>query len=565
MLSLLHIENIAVIEKADIAFSPGLSVLTGETGAGKSIIIDAIYALMGQRTSRELIRRGAESGFVSGVFSCISREIQEKLLELGLSGDEPETLYIQREILLSGKTVCRVNMRPANTAVLKELGYYLMNVHGQHDGQKLLGRENHIDFLDNYCNMEEDITAYEDSYRVLLSLRRRIAALQKNEQVNLQRMDALQYHMNEIDKAELTSGEEKTLREKKACFDHYEQIFGILNRCDTMLNGTDDLPGMLGDISAIARDLLPLSAISQEVQQLYSQAEEIQYAVTEFADGIRRYMDGIAYSQEEHNAVEARLDLIQRMKQKYGASVEEILEYRGRAEQEWNEICMPETEKEELYNAYQNQLQTAKEQAGILSERRKAGAVLLRASIEKELADLAMEKVRIEIRVTQNQRLTAKGMDTVEFLIATNPGSEPKPLEKIASGGELSRIMLALKNVLTEGESVGTLIFDEIDTGVSGRAAGKIAKKLYAIGQKKQTLCVTHLPQIAAMGDHHLMIEKEVEQDRTVTHVFPVEGEARVLELSRLISADEVTQAAKNNAIELLTKAAEYKKKYKGV
>ena len=560
MLRLLHIENIAIIERVDIDFSTGFTVLTGETGAGKSIIIDAIGAIMGQRTSRDLIRNGAKKGCVSAVFDSLSPLMAEKLTEMGIECEEDGTLHVQRELSMDGKSVCRINMRPVTATVLRQISPYLINIHGQHDGQKLMQDEYHIDFLDSYCRAEKFLINYQPLYHKLFGLRREIRALERSERDRAQRLDMLQFQIEEISAAALQPDEEEALEEKKAFFDNVEKLSSALQTSNHALSGTDDFSGICSELDRISDSLSGIADVSSEFANLYRRAEELRYLAEDLAQSVASAASRTDYSAAERDLVEARLDEIYRLKRKYGTTIPEILAYYEQCVAELETLESSDERKEQLTEEYHSTLKIAREMASQLSAHRRSAAQELERLIIEQLADLDMTKVRLNISVTPQSKLNERGMDEVQFLIAANPGEPLKPLSRIASGGELSRIMLAIKNILTRTEDVGTLIFDEIDTGVSGRAAQKIAKKLIEISRYKQTLCVTHLPQLAAAGDQHLLIRKSVEGERTYTEVLPVEQAAREHELARMFSGDSVTESSLSNARELITFANEYKK-----
>ena len=543
MLSLLHIENIAIIEQADIVLQPGFTVLTGETGAGKSIIIDSIGAILGQRTSRELIRSGAKKGFVSAVFEDIPAALKRQLEELGLDTEDDGTVRIQRELSAEGRSVCRVNMRPVSASVLKTLSPYLINIHGQHDGQKLMQEEYHIDFLDSFFEAETLLEQFRPMYAELHTLRSKIRELEKSGQQREQRIDMLRYQIDEIEAAQLQPGEEEMLTERRQFFENAGQLAYSLQA------------------SRAADELADVAALSQDLNNLSQKAEEARYQVEDLAASVAMLAADVDFSPKERDAVEERLDVIYRLRRKYGATIEEVLSYHDKASKELGELENADDRKDEMMEEYHRTLTCAREIASELSKRRRQAAEELEAKIVAQLKDLDMPKVRISIQVSSQTKLNPHGMDEVRFLISTNPGEPVKPLSKIASGGELSRIMLAIKNVLTQTEDVGTLIFDEIDTGVSGRAAQKIALKLGEISHRKQTLCVTHLPQLAAMGDHHLLIKKSLSEEYTFTDVFSLTEEERVSELARMLSGDAITELSMQNAAELLERAAANKKK----
>lgn len=555
MLQLLHIENIAVIEQADIELRDGLTVLTGETGAGKSIIIDSIGAIMGQRTSRELIRGGAKKGFVSAVFTDLSPELRRELEQLGLDGDEDGALHIQRQISADGKTVCRVNMKPVAAAVLRRLSPYLLNVHGQHDGQRLMDENSHIDFLDGYCGAGALLEQYRPGYHKLLALRRQITELDQGEQERLERLDELRAQVEEIEEAALRDGEEEELLAKKAWFDNAGRLMDALQDAQEALDGNDAHDGAAVLTVTAATALEKVSELSPELTALAESANELRYLAEDLRESVGVQLSRAEFSPRERAMVEERLDEIFHLRKRYGETVAEVLAYAEQARAELETLECADERRETLRAEYRSELQRTRQLANRLTAARREGAKKLEKAIVAELKDLDMTRVALQIQVETGAKLAAKGMDTVQFLISVNPGEPLRPLSKVASGGELSRVMLAMKNVLTAGESVGTLIFDEIDTGVSGRAAQRIAHKLREIGSKKQTLCVTHLPQIAAMGNNHLLIEKRAEAGRTFTDVHPMSEEGRAQEIARMLAGDQITETTLENARELLAAA----------
>ena len=557
MLQLLHIENIAVIERTDIELEDGLTVLSGETGAGKSIVIDSIGAVLGKRVSRDLVRSGAQKGFVSAVFTELSPALSALLDELALAGDEPDTLHIQRQITADGKSTCRVNMKPVAASVLRQLAPYLIDIHGQNDGKKLLDEQHHIDYLDGYAGNEKLLAEYRPKYQTLLALRREITALETGEQERLQRIDMLTFHKEEIEQAALQPDEDESLAQRKAYFDHAGKIAGALGEARLALSGDDEVGGACALLDQAADALAGLREVSDAFDGLAEQAEEVRLLAADLRDGVCGRSDNLDFSSAEREWVEQRLDLIYRLKQKYGGTLAEIAAYHNKITAELETLQDSDNRREGLREQYRAQLAEAKALAAKITESRRAAAKRLEAEIIRELAELDMEKVKMRIAVHTGAKLSAHGFDTVTFEISVNPGEPEKPLSKVASGGELSRIMLALKNVLTAGEDVGMLIFDEIDTGVSGHAAQQIARKLSAIAKKKQTLCVTHLPQIAAMGDHHLRISKSVRGGRSYTDVSPMDRAHRVDEIARLLSGEQISEAARRNAEELLEAAGQ--------
>lgn len=555
MLQLLHIENIAVIERADIELEDGLTVLSGETGAGKSIVIDSVGAILGRRVSRDLVRAGADKGFVSAVFTDLSDGLVALLDELSLTGDEPDTLHIQRQITADGKSSCRVNMKPVSVSVLRQLSPFLIDIHGQNDGQKLLDEQHHIDYLDGYAGLDGLLAKYRPRYQALLALRREITALETGEQERLQRIDMLSFHKEEIEQAALQPDEDETLAQRKAYFDHAGKVAGALNEARLALNGDDEVGGACALLDQVAAALAGLHEFSEAFDAMAEQAEEVRLLAADLRDSVVSRSDNLDFSPAEREWVEQRLDLIYRLKQKYGGTLGEIAAYHDRITAELETLADSDNRRDALREQYRAELAEAKRLAGEITARRRAAAAKLEKEIVRELAGLDMDKVKMRVAVHTGTKLAAHGFDTVTFEISVNPGEPEKPLSKVASGGELSRIMLALKNVLTAGEEVGMLIFDEIDTGVSGHAAQQIARKLSAIAKKKQTLCVTHLPQIAAMGDHHLRIAKSVQGGRSFTAVSPMDRAHRVDEIARLLSGEQISDAARRNAEELLDAA----------
>lgn len=556
MLQLIHIENIAVIEQADIELESGLTVMSGETGAGKSIVIDAVGAILGRRVSRDLIRAGAQKGFVSAVFSGLSPALVRKLEELELTGEEPDTLHLQRQITADGKSTCRVNMKPVAAAVLRQLSPYLIDIHGQNDGQKLLDEQYHIDYLDGYAGTGTLLAEYAPRYQALLSLKREITALETSEQERLQRIDMLTFHKEEIEQAALQLGEDESLAQRKAFFDHTGKIAGRIETARQALSGDEEIDGACALLDRAAGALAEIREISDAFDSVCDQAEELRCLATDLRNTIVSRSDLLDFSPAEREQTEQRLDELYRLKQKYGSTIEDILAYYDKISEELSSMQDADQRRDTLREQYRKEIAEAKAVAARLTDARRKAAKNLEAAIVRELSDLDMTKVRMHVAVHTGSKLTPHGFDAVSFEISVNPGEPEKPLCKVASGGELSRIMLALKNVLTTGEDVGMLIFDEIDTGVSGHAAQQIARKLSAIAQKKQTLCVTHLPQIAAMGEHHLLISKSTREGRSYTDVSPMDLPRRVNEIARLLSGDQITEAARKNAEELLRSAA---------
>ena len=557
MLQLLHIENIAIIERADISFARGFNALTGETGAGKSIVIDALGAVLGQRTSRDLIRTGANKAFVSAAFDGVDAALPV-LGENGVAPEEDGTLLLQRELYADGKNVCRVNGRPVTVAQLRAIGAILLNIHGQHDGAQLLDEERHLAYLDRFGRVEEQTTQYAEAYAALHETQRQIDALRMDESEKARRVDMLQHQIAELERAELQEGEEEALTARRNILRSGEKFIAAIGEADACLNGGDEANGAVSAIKEAEDALRSLRNLSDEFVTLSERLEAARCEVYDLAMIVRDKRGEYDFSPQELDAVESRCDLIYRLKKKYGATVEEMLAFLERSRQELDRIEYADDRIAQLEGKLKAQQETACAAAQALSDARKSAAAELEARILQELRELDMTKVRFSIRFEETE-LTESGMDAVRFLMSANVGEELKPIDRIASGGELARIMLALKNVLAEQESVQTMVFDEVDTGVSGRAAQRVAEKLAKVSRHKQVLCVTHLPQLAAMADTHLGVEKDEENGRTITRVTELDPAARVHELSRLTGGELLTDAMRQGAQELLDAANAYK------
>ena len=548
MLELLHIENIAIIEAADIEFAPGFNALTGETGAGKSIVIDSLSAVLGQRTSRELIRTGAEKAFVSAAFSGMAPELTE---ELGIQPEADGTLLLQREIQTDGKNVCRVNGRPVTVGQLRALGARLLNIHGQHDGQQLLDEEQHIVYLDSFGRVESLAITYAEKYKNFTDIRRQIGALQMDEAEKARRVDTLQYQIEELRRAKLTPGEEEELTARRGMLRNAEKFLDAVAGADYALNGDDSGGGALSALRQAQDALGGVRHLDDAFGQLYERLGEAYSEVYDIAATVEDKRGELDVSPGELDRVESRMDLLYRLKKKYGATVEDMLDYQARCEAELAQIEDAGDTLARLEQALSKAEKEARQAAQALSDARKAAADRLTSQILAELQQLDMGKIRFAADFAEKP-LDSDGMDTVRFLMSANVGEELRPIHKIASGGELARIMLAMKNVLSEQDHVGTMVFDEVDTGVSGRAAQKVAEKMARISRRKQVLCVTHLPQIAAAGDHHFKVYKEDDQAGTISRIRRLTDEERVAEIAGMISGSVVSDAALENARLLL-------------
>ena len=559
MLELLHIENIAIIERADIEFGRGFNALTGETGAGKSIVIDALGAVLGQRTSRELIRTGAEKAFVSAAFGDVPAELPG-LAENGLAPEEDGTLLLQRELYGDGKNVCRVSGRPVTVAQLRRIGASLLNIHGQHDGQQLLDEEQHLIYLDRFGRVEAELDAYRTRYDAWRATHREMDALRMDEAEKARRVDMLRHQIGELERADLQEGEEEALLARRNILRNGEKFISAISEADVCLNGGDEGLGAVSAIKEAEDALRSLRSLGDAFITLSDRLEALRCEAYDLAETIRDKKDEFDFSPQELDAVESRCDQLYRLKKKYGSSVEEMLSYLERSREELDRIEYADDRLTQLEQKLKAQEKAARDAAKTLSEKRRAAAKELEARISRELSELDMPKLRFSIDF-QGKELAEDGTDTVAFLMSANVGEALRPIQKIASGGELSRIMLALKNVLAEQDSVMTMVFDEVDTGVSGRAAQRVAEKLAKLSRTRQVLCVTHLPQLTAMADVHFGVEKGEENGRTLTRVRLLDRAARRAEIARMSGGDHPSETMLSGAEELLSAAEAFKNK----
>lgn len=561
MLSLLHIENIALIDQADISLGSGFNVLTGETGAGKSIIIDAISAVLGERTSRDLIRTGEKSALVTALF----RDLPSLpwFQETGIGPDENGELLISRRIQGDGKNICRVGGVPCTVVQLRTLGSQLIDIHGQHDGQQLLDESCHLAYLDSFGELEPALSAYREEYAKLDALRKQIASLQMDETEKARRLDILQFQIDELESAHLRLGEEEELDERKAMLRSADQLVAAVEGAYHALFGTDSQDGAASLLAEAEGNLSRVSNLSADLSQLSENLAALRYGTEDAAERLRDLKNSFDFSPKELDQVEDRLDHLHRLKKKYGATVRDMLDYLNKIRQELDQIELSDDLLIKLKKQRKAQLAMTRTLAETLSAQRKAAAERLKARIEEELRQLDMTKVRFQTEFSPKPGklgLDDTGMDEVRFLMSANVGENLKPIAKVASGGELSRIMLALKNVLAENDNICTLIFDEVDTGVSGRAAGKVAEKMSRLSLTCQVLCVTHLAQIAAMSDYHYSVHKEEKNGRTYTCVETLDRPGRRAELARLTGGAHQSEAILKGAEELLKEADAYKK-----
>lgn len=562
MLSLLHIENIAVIESADIQFDQGFNTLTGETGAGKSIVVDAIGAVIGGRTSRDLIRTGAKSALVNALFTALPE--LPWFTENGLTPDEDGNLMIQREIQPDGRNVCRLNGRPITVAQLRALGRQLLNIHGQHDGQQLLDESCHLDYLDSFGGTAPQLEEYQNAFHAFNTIRREMSALEMDEAEKARRIDSLTFQIGELERAELRPGEDEELTQRRELLRNAGKLIDAVERAHFALSGDESQEGAASLIEEAEDAMVTAGDMSPQAAALAAQLSELRANADDLAEQVRDLRGEFDFEPGELDEIESRLDVIYRLKKKYGSTVEEMLDYLERSRRELDDIQYSTDTLARLEKRRDKALKEAQKKAQLLSQARVQAGEALQNRIQTELAQLDMPKVRFQAEFQPKGGefgLDETGMDEVQFLMSANVGEDLKPIQKIASGGELARIMLALKNVLAENDQVGTLVFDEVDTGVSGRAAQKVAEKLADVARSKQVLCVTHLPQLAAMADTHFSVEKGERKGRTFTQVETLDRQRRKEELARLTSGEHVTVASLESAGELLDAAERYKKK----
>lgn len=552
MLSNLQIENIAVIKSASIDFENGFNVMTGETGAGKSIVIDSLNAILGERTSRELIRSGADSASVCAEFQNVGDNVKNELEKLGIEKDD--TLIVSRKLTPDGKNVCRINGMPATVSMLKALGVQLVNIHGQLDNQSLLSPETHCSFIDKLAGSGRELNEFKELYSLYIKNENELKSLNTDVNEKNRRLDILNYQIEEIQKADIRPGEKDELTEKLGFLRNAEKVLDLLHTAYAALNGDGEMPGAADVAADAASKLLSAADYSSDFTETANGVNDAAMNLSAYTEELRDKIYSLDYDPNETERAEERLDVIYRLSQKYGDSEEDILAYLENAEKERDALSFSDERAEQLRaeteKAYNEALAAAKK----LSEIRIEAGKKFSADVERELAFLDMPSVKFIVNDSVGE-LYENGIDNIEFLLSANAGEEPKPLSKIASGGELSRIMLAIKCVLSELDDIDTLIFDEIDSGVSGRAALKIAAKMKELSKTHQVICVTHLAQIAAFADEHKLISKEEKDGRTYTCIASLDYNGRKYELARIMGGLTVTQSILNSAEELLSSA----------
>lgn len=547
MLSQLIISNIAVISKCDIMLSGGFNVLTGETGAGKSLIIDSLNLVTGERGSREKIRHGEKKAKVEALF--LLSDAEKQLIESEVGFFEGNEFVISREIFDDGRNVCKINGEMATVAGLKNIGHMLLNIHGQNDGQKLLSKSNHIEFVDSFAENGGLLAEYKNIYAKIKEAEKELESLKCDESEKLRKMDSIRFWLDEIDGADLVDGEEEELSAKLKIIKNAEKIkMSVMGAYDALYGGEVNACALL---SGAANLLSDAAGCDEEISKKMDELSEILYRAEDIARDISSYGSGLEFDEGELAAAEERLYIISKLKTKYGNSIGEILSYADKLREELRAIEFSGEREAELLKEMEKLRSELSKCADALSAKRNSAAEKIERGVNEELKFLDMEKVKFGIVINKTD-FTQNGTDSIEFMVSTNPAEDMKPLVNIASGGEMSRICLAIKTVLSDADGVGTLIFDEIDTGVSGRAAGKIGEKLLSLGDKKQVICITHLPQIAALGQSHYLIEKSFEDDSFKTNVHILDREERILEVARIISGDNIGESAKKAAEEMI-------------
>ena len=558
MLSQLYIENVAVIEKATIEFHKGFNILTGETGAGKSIIIDSMHGILGERTSKDMVRSGAESAFVSGLFTDLTEQAINKLQELGFEPEEDGSVLIHRTIQAEGKSTCRINGRPATVSALKELGKTLMNIHGQHESYHLLSPELHIHYIDESGDLNTLVKEYRSVYQELKQIQSEIGAHATDETEKLRRIDLLTYQIEELEQANLRENEKEELMERKTTMMHAEKIASAITAAKAALDGDESFDGVLSTLTAITASLQDSEQYLPALNPIIQKLHELSYGLEDVSDALREQESQMEFDASELLEIETRLDLLYRLSIKYGQTTEEMLAFLEKCRQELNQINHSEETLIQLNETYEILKEKAIQLAKTLSDKRKKTAEQFTKKVKHELQFLNMPGIEFQVE-QERVPLTSNGCDKIQFLISVNPGEPAKPIAKIASGGELSRIMLAIQTVLSAHDDLDTMIFDEVDTGISGSAAQKVGLKLHEVSRYAQVICITHLAQIACLADYHLLIQKQVTENKTYTQVIPLSKEAQIKEIARMIGGQAITPLLLQNAQEMIDSAKQLK------
>lgn len=548
MLTQLHIENVAVIESADIVFGPGFNVMTGETGAGKSMVIDSILAIIGERTYRDIIRTGEKRAVVSAVFDCSP----DLAMELGAGDSDCTQLAVERQIYADGRNICRINGKPSSLPLLRAAGVRLLSIHGQHDGQRLLSEEYHLQYLDSYADNADVFRKYAEAYEEWSDCRKQLEALITDESEKARLTEILRYQINDIDSASLVPGEDERIESRRKLLHGSQKIVTSLRGAIDALDGNERSDGAVALLGRAYSSYGASLSFSSELEQLGTRLEGLMYEAQDVSGALSDMLNDMTFSPEELEELDSRYDVITRMKKKYGGSVEAVLTFREKCERELDELVFScersEKLEKELEKRYNILLSAGRE----LTASRTSAAKSFEADVADQLAGMDMAGVRLITQIVPSDQPGNNGCDCVRFLLSANIGEEPRPLARIASGGELSRIMLAMQNVLPQNDTVPTLIFDEVDAGISGRAAQAVGEKLAALARKKQVICVTHLPRIAGYGTTHFLIEKGTRNGRTYTSVRNLDRQARVKEIARMTGGSVITRAALESAEEML-------------
>lgn len=551
MLKTLVIENIAVIKKAQIEFTGGLNVLTGETGAGKSIVVDSINAILGERTSRELVRAGSDNAFVNAYFEDINDDVKLKLNEYDIPIEEDGSLLLSRKISAGGKSVCRVNGLPVTVGILKDIGTHLVNIHGQHDSQALLNPDFHYKFVDAYADCDELLAEYKDSFKSFLNIRRQLKSLTSDADERDKQSEILDYQIKELRDADIKVGEWEELKHRKSVILNSQAILNALNTLLGAVNGDDENQGIQSVLSSSDKEITALLDADSQLKPIKEKLDSAEDLLESIKDLISDKMESLDFQPDELDKIEERLDVLYTFSNKYGETEQDMLYYLADAERKRALFDNSEQDLERLNAEYDSSLEKTQSLALKLSEVRRKAAEKLGEEICSQLEFLDMPVVKFVTQFSKGN-LSSVGVDKIEFLIRTNPGEEPKPLAKIASGGELSRIMLAIKSIIAKSDSIATLIFDEIDTGVSGKASRKIGLKLKEVGENAQVICVTHSAQIASAADSHFLIKKEYTDNAAFTQIMPLDFEGRKYELARIMGGLNVTESLLKSAEEML-------------
>lgn len=551
MLKTLVIENIAVIKKTQIEFTSGLNVLTGETGAGKSIVVDSINAILGERTSRELVRAGSDNAFVNAYFEDINDDVKLKLNEYDIPIEEDGSLLLSRKISAGGKSVCRVNGLPVTVGILKDIGTHLVNIHGQHDSQALLNPDFHYKFVDAYADCDELLAEYKESFKSFLNIRRQLKSLTSDADERDKQSEILDYQIKELRDADIKVGEWEELKHRKSVILNSQAILNALNTLLGAVNGDDENQGIQSVLSSSDKEITALLDADTQLKPIKEKLDSAEDLLESIKDLISDKMESLDFQPDELDKIEERLDILYTFSNKYGETEQDMLYYLADAERKRALFDNSEQDLERLNAEYDSSLEKTQSLALKLSEVRRKAAEKLGEEICSQLEFLDMPGVKFVTQFSKGN-LSSIGVDKIEFLIRTNPGEEPKPLAKIASGGELSRIMLAIKSIIAKSDSIATLIFDEIDTGVSGKASRKIGLKLKEVGENAQVICVTHSAQIASAADSHYLIKKEYTDNAAFTQIMPLDFEGRKYELARIMGGLNVTESLLKSAEEML-------------